>query len=74
MEDERCGKAVLERELKLIQGRVASLQAARTALTHKHQTATNVSYELYVISGIVDTPGIETASWACFSYYIIMYM
>ena len=44
MEDERCGKAVLERELKQVQGRVASLQTARTALTHKHQTATNVSY------------------------------
>ena len=44
MEDEHCGKVVLERELKQVQGRVASLQAARTALTHKHQRATNVSY------------------------------
>ena len=35
---------MLERELKQVQGRVASLQAARTALTHEHQTAINVSY------------------------------
>jgi hypothetical protein len=41
VEDERCGKAVLERELKQVQARVASLQAAKTAQTHKHQT---VSY------------------------------
>ena len=48
LEEERCGKLVLERDMKQLQARVASLQAARNAQTttlssHKQQAITNVS-------------------------------